>query len=159
MSDDPGRPSARCRPQAGSSIPRKRPAPPSSSLDAVRTANETGGGCFLFMIHLNAVEGPGVCSCYFLDGLSDPCAKLYATEMVFKMSLQPPLPSTPCLSSGLMPRDLFADPFPNLSSSLPFFQILEMMERVRMKKGFSWLRPYSPYGLGPSRPASVSPSA
>lgn len=98
------------------------------SLDAVGTANEIGGGCFLSVIHLNAAEGPGVCSCYFPDGFSDPCAKLYATEMVFKMSLQPPLPSTPCLSSGLMPADFFGDPFLNLSSSLPFFQILEIME-------------------------------
>ena len=52
----------------------------------------------------------------------------YATETVFKMSLQPPLPSTLCLSSGLMPADIFGDPFLNLSSSLPFFQILEIME-------------------------------
>lgn len=69
-----------------------------------------------------------MCSCYLLDGLSDPRAKPYATETVFKMSLQPPLPSTPCLSSGLMPTDFLGDPFPNLSSSLPFFQILEIME-------------------------------
>lgn len=42
VSDDPGRPSACCRPQTGSSIPRKRLAPPSSpKLDAVRTANAT----------------------------------------------------------------------------------------------------------------------
>ena len=42
VSDDLGRSSACCHPQAGSSIPRKRLAPPSSPrLDAVRTANKT----------------------------------------------------------------------------------------------------------------------
>lgn len=42
VSDDLGRPSACCHPQAGPSIPGKRLAPPSSPrLDAVRTANRT----------------------------------------------------------------------------------------------------------------------
>lgn len=54
------------------------------SLDAVGTANETGGGCFLSVIHLNAAEGPGVCSCYFPDGFSDPCAKAMPLKQCLK---------------------------------------------------------------------------
>lgn len=92
-------------PQAGSSIPGKRPAPPSSRrLAAVRTAKEKRRRTLLRLF--KRWGGTGL-SCY-CQRVSGYCCRPGLKQ------LSAPLPRTPCLSHKSRPTGLFGDPFQSL---------------------------------------------
>lgn len=107
VSDDPGWSSACCRPQAGSSIPWKRPAPPSS---LTRDANK-GQQDVEAVVHLNTVQGLGRVLLLRFKGPSGKALGHWKQHLQYLSS--PALPCPPCLTKTLMPTNFFRDPSGN----------------------------------------------